>query len=367
MKRGFWGSFDYITFVVTLFILSIGLLTIYSITLGGSKGIPDNIFFKQLISAMLGMVAYFIFAAINFKNFRNISNIFYTFCLVFLLITFAWGLETRGSTRWIEIGFYAAQPSEFMKISLIISLANFFSRKRITSLKELILPTIYTIIPAFLVFKQPDLGSSLVIIGVFLAMVIISGLSFRYLLAIMGTIVVSAPLLWRFLKDYQKERILNFLNPSSDPLGSGYNVIQSIIAVGSGQIFGKGFGRGTQSHYNFLPEHHTDFIFATLSEELGLIGAGLLLVLVFILLLRLCLLSLRVRDHFGSLLVFGITLTLFIQFFINIGMNLGVLPVTGITLPLVSYGGSSLLTVLASLGITQSVKIHSDKETVFES
>lgn len=356
MGTAFLKSFDYISFLTTIFLIALGLLVIYSITLGKDVPFGESIFAKQLFFAVVGLGGYFVFTFIDYRNLKNISLIIYGISLVLLVVTYLWGLETRGSTRWIDLGFFRVQPSEFMKLGLTLYLASYLCSKPARSLKNLIVPGIATLLPLVLILRQPDLGSALVLGSISLALVFSAGLKIRYLVVFVALILVSLPLTYNTLQDYQQERVRTFLNPSSDPLRSGYNVIQSIIAVGSGQITGKGFGRGTQSHLNFLPEYHTDFIFATLSEELGLVGTSLLLGLMVILAFRLIGLAGNSEDPFATLVIMGLLTQILVQFFVNVGMNIGLLPVTGITLPLVSYGGSSLLGIMISLGIIQSIK-----------
>lgn len=355
MRLSFFQSFDHVTFLVTLFLTAFGMLTLYSISLSTPEVGGGEIFRKQLIFALVGFTLYFVLSRLHYHILGHISLYLYVLSLILLVVTFIWGLETRGSTRWIDLAGIRIQPSEFLKLTLIISLASHFSRNSAKGLKNLLRPLILTLAPIVLIFKQPDLGSTVVLFGILTSLMIASGLRGRHFLIFTALVSMLIPLSWGLLKDYQKERVLTFLNPSADPLGKGYNVIQSIIAVGSGQITGKGFGRGTQSHLHFLPEQHTDFIFATLAEELGLIGVSIFFSLVALLIFRLLNISSRTQDPFGSLLVLGIAVQILSQFAISVGMNLGVLPVTGITLPLVSYGGSSLITILASLGIIQSI------------
>ena len=222
------------------------------------------------------------------------------------------------------------------------------------------------LLPALLIFFQPDLGSSLVLLFSWLGILIGAGFDWR--LAVLGgaTLLSSPFLFWRFLQDYQQQRILSFLNPTSDPLGAGYNLIQATVAVGSGQFLGRGLGRGTQSHLRFLPERHTDFIFASLAEELGFLGSAVLIFALVVLLWRILVIAQKSRDQFGFLISLGIFSLIFTQTFINIGINLGILPITGITLPLVSYGGSSLLAISICLGIIQNINQHAKKTPIIE-
>lgn len=357
----FWQSFDIFSFLFTLSLLLLGLLTIYSVSLGNIKTGGEDFFIKQIYFSITGLVLYFLFSWMDYRYLRNFVFPIYIISLSLLVFTYIWGLETRGSTRWIDLNFVKVQPSEFIKLSLVLLLSTLFSTRSVKRLKNIIVPIFITALPVLLIFKQPDLGSTGVIIGIFFGLLYAAGIKLRYLLTAVTIVAILTPLGWNVLQDYQRERLLTFLNPQSDPLGKGYNVIQSLIAVGSGQITGRGFGRGTQSHLNFLPEHHTDFIFATLSEELGLIGATLVLGLSFALIFRLFKIASESQDIFGSLIVVGVALQVMLQLFINVGMNIGLLPVTGITLPLISYGGSSLITILASLGITQSIRRYTQE------
>jgi len=269
------------------------------------------------------------------------------------------GVVTRGAVRWLEIGAQQFQPSEFSKVALILFLASLL-RKRCGSVsrKIFLLSLASTMLPVVLVYFQPDLGTAIILLTIWLGLIIAAGLKpVNLFLMLAGGLGFLVPL-WSLLKDYQRQRILNFLNPALDPLGGGYNVLQSTIAVGSGQIWGRGFGRGTQSHLQFLPEYHTDFIFASLSEEWGFVGSTLLLLFFAVLLLRILVIAREARDDFGSLLVVGVFSFLLPQVFINTGMNLGLMPITGIPLPLVSYGGSSLWVTMMALGLVQSVAMR---------
>jgi rod shape determining protein RodA len=263
--------------------------------------------------------------------------------------------------RWIDFGFITLQGSEFAKPILILLFAFVFTRFDPKKLRTFVISLIVLIVPFGLIFSQPDLGSSVIVAGIWLSMAFVAGSSLLYLFVLLITPVVASPFIWNILKDYQKARIEIFLNPASDPLGRGYNVIQAIIAVGSGQLFGRGLGRGTQSHLNFLPEQKTDFIFATTAEELGFVGVFLLLALFGFLIYRLLRATQIITDPEGSLIVVGVAVTLLSQIFINVGMNLGILPITGITLPLVSFGGSSLVAVFILLGLAESVLVVSKK------
>lgn len=329
-----------------LFLLSLGILVIYSS--------DPQLAVQQTIFAIIGLAFYFFFSLIDFESFNFRSRYLYLLILFFLVLVFLWGMETRGSLRWIQIMGIQFQPSEFAKPVLILFLARFWSRnypswKNILKSFVLILPIVG------LVFKQPDLGTALTLLSIWVIMLVGANVSFLKLVCMGIASSLMMPLVWLFLKDYQKARIFSFMSPDRDPLGIGYNVIQSTIAVGSGQLTGRGLGRGTQSRLQFLPEFRTDFMFASIAEEFGFIGSVMVLALYGALLGRSLRIISYVESRFSSLLVLGVVGMLFFQIIVNIGMNLGIIPVTGITLPLLSYGGSSLITTLISLGFIASV------------
>lgn len=316
--------------------------------------VAPSLLLPQVIFYLLGIVLYFIFSRIDYRIFKNLALVSYLISIALLVVTLIVGLETRGSVRWISLGSFRLQFSELLKPILIYSLATFLLAKpkgiggflKVLGLMAL---------PVLLVFKQPDLGSALIYSLGFLVMIFVSGVELRYLLALFVACLVVLPLSWNFLADYQKTRLIGFLTPGFDPQGTSYNAIQSVIAVGSGMFFGRGLGRGTQSHLLFLPEHHTDFVFASVAEELGFLGGAFLLLVYFVLLWRIFTVSLHCPQKFGQLLGIGIGTILLAQVFINIGMNLGLFPVTGVTLPLISYGGSSVLSTMMALGIVENI------------
>jgi len=355
LKRLF--NLDWVIVGLVFILLFLGLFVL--------KSIFPSLFIQQLIWAIFGIFAFFIFSSIDYEHYEKLSWIFYFASIFFLLITFLFGAITRGSVRWLEIGGVGIQSSELVKPFLILFLATFLSDQR-TDLKKIIYSGLLTALIALLIFLQPDLGSSLVVLFIWLGMILAKSIKGKWIVSGLVLLGLFFPLFWRFLKDYQKKRIFTFLNPSSDPLGSGFNLIQSKIAVGSGQLFGRGLGRGTQSHLQFLPERHTDFIFASLAEELGFIGSLILILLFFFLLLKILLLAVNSRDRFASLVCIGVFSLLFIQVFVNVGMNLGLLPITGLTLPLISYGGSSLLSTMIALGIISSIAKDKDKKKMVE-
>jgi rod shape determining protein RodA len=341
------ARFDWIMSAAIFGLLVFGLLII--------RSIAPRLFFQQLTYATIGVGLFFLFSLIDWRIYLKFSWFFYFGSLIFLMMTFLFGTITRGAIRWIQIGGLTIQPSELVKPFLILFFAWFFSESEELDIKKIFLGSLLLIVPAFLIFVQPDLGSTLVVILLWLGIILAAGISWRWLVSGFGFFVIVLPLIWKLLKDYQRQRIYTFFDPFADPLKSGYNIIQSIIAIGSGQLFGRGLGRGTQSHLRFLPERHSDFIFASLAEELGFMGTLILLSFFALLLWRILVIAQKTDNRFGLLVCLGIFTMIFGQIFINIGMNLGLLPITGITLPLVSSGGSSLVAVLISLGIIENI------------
>jgi rod shape determining protein RodA len=271
------------------------------------------------------------------------------------------GKTVAGSRRWLPLGPLAFQPSELTKIAIILVLATYFYRRgrgEPLRLKDLLAPGALVLLPAGLIIKQPDLGSGMLVLLVAASMVIFIGVNWRTLLTLAASFGLSTPLIWRLLKDYQRQRLLTFLNPETDPLGSGYHIIQSTIAVGSGQFWGKGFLQGTQSQLHFLPEQHTDFVFSVFAEEWGFLGSAVLLVLYCALILWGLQVARDCKERFGQILALGVTALLFWQVFINMCMVTGLMPVVGIPLPLFSYGGSSLVTTLLGVGLLLNIRMR---------
>lgn len=330
--------------VIALVILS--LTTLFSI--------DSSLFKSQLTFFIIGIVAFLFFSQTNYNAIRLYSMPIYVVSIVLLIIVLIIGTETRGSVRWLDFFGFRVQFSEIIKPFLAISLSSYLSSRNNYSLKTIFLGICFLMPVVLLIFLQPDLGNALIYLMVAVLTFVIFGFPLRFFLAGLVLISLLFPILWNFLHDYQKQRVLTFLNPN-DPLGVSYNAIQSIIAVGSGMLFGRGLGLGTQSGLRFLPERHTDFIFATLSETLGMVGAILVVLTFAFLLYRIFAIFLSQDDLFCKLFCVVTFSLIFIQFFVNIGMNIGILPIVGITLPFVSYGGSSLLSNFILLGILSSL------------
>lgn len=351
-------NLDCFLFAPFLIIFSLGVLILFSINIA--------LFKNQLVFFSLGLVIFFIFSRLDYQIFSHFSWHLYILSVFLLLLTFVLGTITRGSVRWIKIGNLNLQPSELVKPFLILSFAGFASKFDLRKVKNLLKFLALLLLPVFLIFKQPDLGSAIVVLVIGISIIFVKGIKKTHLFLGLILLVLLIPLSWRVLKQYQRQRIVSFLNPHYDPLGSGYNLIQSKIAVGSGQFFGKGLGGGGQSQLRFLPESHSDFIFAGLSEELGFIGGTLIILTFFIFIFHIFNLSKKSVSLFGSLFCAGAGVMFFFQSFVNIGMNLGMLPITGITLPLVSYGGSSLISSLIILGLLQSAAKRLKKGELIE-
>jgi len=348
-------------------IACIGLAAVYSATYT-AKG-PSTLFTKQLVWVALGSIAMFVAIVLDYHTVGRYAYVLYAASLLLLLLVMVMGRTGMGAQRWLAIGPFAFQPSEFAKLSITLALARYFAedpRRGGYELRDLAIPAGMVLVPLVLVLKQPDLGTALMLLLTSSLLVIIAGIRIRSVLivAAIGVLIVSAVLLvspvrnkiWGSLKPYQQNRIKAFIDPSSDPLGSGYHANQSKIAVGSGQITGKGFRKGTQSQMAFLPERHTDFIFAVISEETGFIGASALVLLYLALLLIGVDTAKNAKDRLGVLMAGGIVSMISLYVFINVGMAVGIVPVVGVPLPLVSYGGTSIITTFIALGLLLNIQ-----------
>jgi len=351
--------------VIAVLIATCGIVSIYSSTYPKEGTIWELNYKRQIFWVALGLAFFLIVSLVNYRRLWDATYILYAAVIFLLILVFISGITRLGAQRWLKIIWFNFQPAELTKLIVIIFLARYFSAKSIDDvsiragkfgiLRGLVFPFIFVAVPMGLIVEQPDLGSALIIFFIFIIMLYISGVRLRNVLTLLFIIIVLAPLFWFMLRDYQKERILVFLNPNIDPLGAGYTVIQSKIAIGSGGLFGKGWLSGTQSQLRFLPESHTDFIFATFAEEWGFLGNTVLLLLYYILIYQGIRIALRTNDYFGRLLALGISLSLCIQMAVNIGMTLGLAPVVGLPLPLMSYGGSSIIITFISLGILVNI------------
>lgn len=339
--------------------LLIPVLGLTGISLSLIASTTPILFTQQLIFIIIGFGLFLVFSSIDHRLWSKFIWIFYAVAIILLMVTF-FGKEVRGSSRWIDLGWFRMQPSEMIKPFFVVIMAALFSSDE-SGFGKIYKPFLFFLPVILLIFKQPDLGNVLVYLFIFIITVIMSGISLRFIFSSLAIFAVFLPAVWLFLKEYQKSRLLSFLDPGSDPVGAGYNALQAIIAIGSGQLLGLGLGRGTQSHLLFLPEYHTDFVFASLGEELGFIGAGFVIVFYFILLARILQIVHSSDSRFARLITVGIFAQIFIQIFINIGMNLGLMPITGITLPLLSYGGSSIISTFVSLGLAANIAACANK------
>jgi rod shape determining protein RodA len=352
--------FDWTLLGIVLLIASIGIFNLFSAAASMEMaGTP--LYLKQVFWLLIGLVVMVTIAFIEYRFYSDMAYIVYTVALVLLLMVMVYGIITSGAQRWVRVGSLSFQPSEFVKISLILALAKFFQRPphpKGYSLKQILFPFLLLLLPVALILKQPDLGTAIILLLVFFSVLIFVKIRWSSLLTIGLAGGVAVPLLWGFLKEYQKKRIITFFNPDLDPLGAGYHLIQSKIAMGSGGILGKGFMNGTQCKLGFLPEQQTDFIFSVLGEEWGLIGSLFVIGIYFILILWGLRITVQAKDRFGAILAFGVVAMLFWHVFINIGMVLGMMPVVGIPLPLLSYGGSFILSTLIGIGLLLNVSMR---------
>lgn len=351
--------------IIAILIACFGILSIYSSNYQ-KEGEPWQLLYKrQILWLILGVLLFLGISNINYRRIWDITYFLYACALFLLFLVFILGIVRLGAQRWLKVIWFNVQPSEIAKLVMLIFLAKYFSQKSVSDvslqvnrlgiLYGLIKPFLFLAIPMGLIIEQPDLGSGIMILLIFLAMLYLSGVKLRYIYIFLAVIILSLPLFWHFLRDYQKDRLLVFLNPNIDPLGAGYTIIQSKIAIGSGGLWGKGWLSGTQSQLHFLPESHTDFIFATFAEEWGFLGSSILLILYYLLIKQGLAIARKTNDAFGRLLASGISFALVIQIFINIAMTLGFAPVVGIPLPLMSYGGSSMMVTFLSLGILANI------------
>jgi rod shape determining protein RodA len=337
----------------TILLMAIGLLGIYS-----AEPDPGKVFFsKQSAWYGIGFILMIVVANINYNLVIAAANHFFVLFIFLLILVLVVGHTSLGAQRWLKIGGHGFQPSEFMKLVVAATVVRFLviKGKEAFSFKNLMLVFVIVLVPFFLILKQPDLGSALMLIPMTLAILFLGNIPVKKLSVILIIGILILPVAYYTLHDYQKQRLHTFVNPHLDPLGSGYNVIQSQIAVGSGEVLGKGWGKGTQSQLNFIPIKHTDFIFAVLAEEFGLWG-GLIIIGIYLFLIMEALKIIKLCRFTGGKMLGGALVSMiFAQFFVNVGMNMGIMPVAGITLPLLSYGGTSVIVIMTALGMLQNI------------
>lgn len=357
---GLIRKFDPILLGCALFLMGIGIVVLFSISVNQAIDKPDFNAWYQVVFAAIGMLCALLIWQTDYRQWQHNSLVFYAITILLLVVVLFAGDTAGGATRWIDIGPFRFQPSELMKFALILLLARLFANRggKRQSLSMLALSLLYVAVPAALIVVQPDLGTSISLLFIWFVMLMIS--QFPKPLLVLGLVatVGIVPLVYPSLEPYQQERINTFLDPSADPQGSGYNVAQSTIAVGSGQLFGKGLDGGTQSQLNFLPSQQTDFIFAVIAEKLGFVGASLVLIAFTTIISRAFYIAYRAKDRFSYYLASGVGAYFVFHALINIGMNIGLLPVTGLPLPFVSYGGTNLLVSWLMLGLLLSIQTH---------
>lgn len=345
-------------YVLCIVLLSfIGIVVLYSAAGGSMTPWAKN----QLLRFMCAFILMFVFAFIDVKVYLKYSYLAYFAVFALLIAVEIFGHIGMGAQRWIDLKIFKLQPSELMKISMVLFLAKYFQNStlgQIRSIRGMVAPVLMTLFPALLIVLQPDLGTALMLMFTAVVIFFCVGVEMWKFLSLGALAIAVMPIAWHFLHDYQKNRVLTFLNPERDPLGTGYHIIQSKIALGSGGVFGKGFLNGTQSHLNFLPEKHTDFIFTMLSEEFGLIGGMVVILLELALIVYGYLFAYRITSYYGKLVVIGLNTNYLMYVLINTGMVLGLLPVVGVPLPLISYGGTAMLSVMISFGIILSMDIN---------
>lgn len=337
-----------------IILCGIGLIVLYSATSGEIDAIM-----RQSIRLGIGFIVLIFLAQIPSKQLSNLAPWLFAIGMVLLFVVMVMGASGKGAQRWLDLGVIRFQPSELMKIFLPMMVAWYFSDKPLPPTLKHILVTIFLIaIPAVLIVRQPDLGTAILVVLAGVFVIFLAGVTWRLLSIFVGLVLACMPLFWFYLHDYQRQRILTLLNPESDPLGTGYHIIQSKIAIGSGGIYGKGWLNGTQSQLDFIPERSTDFIFAVYSEEFGFMGVALLLFIYGFIVMRGLSIAARAQDTFSRLLAGSLSLSFFAYFVVNIGMVSGLLPVVGVPFPLISYGGTSAVTILAGFGILMSIHSH---------
>ncbi len=373
IDRRLLTHFDLILFSLTVAIPLVGLVVLYSAGYDPDFSVDflgwlnlefhSSACFKQGVYLLGGLVAMTIGMMAPTQTFQRYAFVLYGGALILLVAVAGFGVVVNGSRRWLDVGLFKLQPAEFMKLGLIVTMARVLAKSppknnAAYAFRELVVPAFFILAPMALIAQQPDLGTALSLGIVGVCQILFVGIRPKVLVGVMLAVCVLAYPAWNSLHEYQQRRIMVLLNPESDPQGSGYHITQSKIAVGSGELFGKGFQKGTQTQLEFLPEHTTDFVFSVLAEEWGFVGCTLMIALFFCLLAAMLRVAHRSRDLFACLLVVGITSQIFAHIVINIGMVIGLMPVVGIPLPLVSYGGSSLLSILFGLGIVQGVSMR---------
>ena len=354
-------NIDWMLLLMVSGIVTCGLITVYSATHGRLETHLDDFYLKQIYWFGAGLVLMVFVTLVDYQLLSRTAYPLLAFGILLLIIVFFFGRVASGARRWLVFGPFTFQPSELVKVFLVLGLAQYFTethREGGLRLRDLLIPLVMVVVPFVLIAKQPDLGTALVLFFVASALIFASGFPLKTLLVITGGGVIAMPIGWIFLKDYQKVRVITLLNPDFDPLGAGYHSWQSKIAIGSGGFWGKGWLAGTQSGLNFLPEKHTDFIFAVFAEEWGFVGTAALIVLYLVLVLRGIHIAYASKDRLGCLIATGVVAMLSVYILFNIGMTVGLTPVVGLPLPLFSYGGSSMLATMVAIGLLLNIRMR---------
>ena len=350
-----YKDFDWVLLGAAVAIFIAGLLFLFSAIY--SKNI--DFIMRQIVWFLIGALFFIVIINVNYRKIISLGYVFYFFSIILLLIVIFFGSKRLGAQRWLEMGYFNLQPSEFAKLFITLALIQYLTEhKAEKGIKNIAAAFFIMMLPFVLILAQPDLGTALMLVPVFFTLLYIWGAKLKHLFFMIVSGLAASPLAWFLLKDYQKDRLMVFLNPDIDPLGAGYTIIQSRIAIGSGGVFGKGWLSGTQNQLNFLTERHTDFIFSVAGEEWGFVGGVILIILYYVLVTRAIEIARKTDDPCGVLVACGMAAIIGIQAVVNISMTMGFMPVVGLPLPLVSYGGSSLLVTMIALGLLESIALH---------
>jgi rod shape determining protein RodA len=351
--------FDIFLTIIYFILLVVGLLAVYSASYSPAEGV-SSLYIRQFYWLILGIITYLLFSIINYRFLIQYIYILYILGVLLLMYVLLTGYISMGAQRWIDFGPFRMQPSEFFKIIWIIMLGRLFSdfNKEKLGIIKIVIKSLLLLPPFLLVFLQPDLGTAGIFVLIWGVVLLFRGIKLRTLITLILLSIMLLILVWGNLHDYQRARVITFINPTSDPFGSGYHIIQSKVAIGSGGIFGKGFLKGTQSQLNFLPEKHTDFVFSVICEEFGFIGGGILIVIFLILFYRIIQIALITKEVNAKILCVSIMSLIFLQTFINMAMTVGLMPVVGIPMPFISYGGSAMITFSSLMGVINSISIR---------